>query len=196
MKPYTANDWAKRLGNLLGLIPPLGVAGSALDLIDAKRRDDFPGAVTAALGMIPGVRGVARAVADETGAGLRALTNSVRRSPASWATEKGYAGISTTRNGGPALAGSDHLYPVGQGRQSVVKIELTGSRRDDYKRANELGGFIETPERYMWHHVDDFDPKIGMATLELVKKDAHRATLPHSGSVAQWEKFHGKRYKR
>ncbi|WP_342712195.1 NucA/NucB deoxyribonuclease domain-containing protein [Bradyrhizobium sp. B124] len=55
MKPYTANDLTSRVGNVLGLTP-LGVVGSALDLIDAKRRDDLPGAIAAAAGMIPGAK--------------------------------------------------------------------------------------------------------------------------------------------
>lgn len=46
MQPYTANDLASRLGNLLGLTS-LGVVGSGLDLIDAKRRDDLPGVLAA-----------------------------------------------------------------------------------------------------------------------------------------------------
>jgi hypothetical protein len=70
MQPYTANDLTSRVGNVLGL-SPLGVAGSALDLVDAKRRDDLSGAVAAAAGMIPGARGVARGVAEEAGAALR-----------------------------------------------------------------------------------------------------------------------------
>jgi hypothetical protein len=70
MQPYTANDLTSRLGNVLGL-SPLGVAGSALNLIDAKRRDDLSGAVLAAAGMIPGAKGVARGVAEEAGATLR-----------------------------------------------------------------------------------------------------------------------------
>jgi hypothetical protein len=64
MQPYTANDLTSRVGNVLGL-SPLGVAGSALDLIDAKRRDDFPGVLAAASGMIPGAKGVGRGVAEE-----------------------------------------------------------------------------------------------------------------------------------
>src|SRR6266700_2010324 len=70
VQPYTANDLTSRLGNVLGL-SPLGVAGAALDLIDAKRRDDLPGAVMAAAGLIPGAKGVARGVAEEAGAALR-----------------------------------------------------------------------------------------------------------------------------
>lgn len=70
MQPYIANDLTSRLGNVLGS-SPLGIAGSALDLIEAKRRDDLPGTVMAAAGMIPGAKGVARGVADEAGAALR-----------------------------------------------------------------------------------------------------------------------------
>ena len=55
MQPYTANDLASRIGNVLGLTP-FGVVGSALDLIDAKRRDDLPRAAAAATGMIPGAK--------------------------------------------------------------------------------------------------------------------------------------------
>jgi hypothetical protein len=51
VKPYMADDLASRIGNVLGLTP-LGVVGSALDLIDAKHRAGLPGAMAAA-GMIP-----------------------------------------------------------------------------------------------------------------------------------------------
>ncbi len=64
MQPYTANDLTSRVGNVLGLTP-LGVAGSALDLIDAKRREDLPGVLAAAAGMVPGAKGVARGVAAD-----------------------------------------------------------------------------------------------------------------------------------
>lgn len=63
MQPYTANDLTKRISNLLGFTP-LGAAGSALDLIDAKRRGDPSGVVAAAAGMIPGAKGGARAIAE------------------------------------------------------------------------------------------------------------------------------------
>jgi len=49
-----------RIGNVLGLVPPLGVAGSGVDFYDAAKGGDVPGAVAAAAGMIPSVRGVAK----------------------------------------------------------------------------------------------------------------------------------------
>jgi hypothetical protein len=65
MQPYTASDLATRIGNVLGGLTPLGVVGSALDLIDATHRGDIPGAVTAAAGLIPDARGVTRGVGEE-----------------------------------------------------------------------------------------------------------------------------------
>ena len=134
--------------------------------------------------------------AEEAGAGLQTQADAVPRTPASRAAKRGYPGIGTTADGGPTFAGTEHLYPAGQGQRSVVPIGLTGSRRADEKLANKAGGFAETPEGYMWHHVDDFDPQSGMSSLELVNRQAHKATNPHSGSVAQYEKHHGVRYKR
>ena len=195
MQPYDANHLAKGIGGLLGWTP-LGVAGSALDLVDASRRGDLPGALTAAAGMIPPAKGLGRVVAEETGAGLRALAKGVPHTPASRAIEKGFPGVGTTANGGPTFAGTDHLYPAGEGQRSVFEMPLTGSRKADVNLANEMGGFSEKPEGYMWHHVDDFNSQTGTSSLELIDEDAHKATLPHTGSVAQYEKHHGIRYKR
>jgi hypothetical protein len=116
--------------------------------------------------------------------------------PASRAAEKGFSGIGTTPNAGPTFAASDHLYPAGPGQRSVFKMPLTGSRKADVALANEMGGFADPPKGYRWHHVDDFDPQTGESTLELVTREAHEATLPHAGSVSQYEKFHGRPYKR
>src|SRR5262249_46134836 len=78
-------------------------------------------AVETALMMMGGSSAVP-AAANELRAGV-----AIPRSPASRAAEKGYSGIGTAPNGGPILAGTDHLYPAGQGQRSVVEIPLTGS---------------------------------------------------------------------
>jgi hypothetical protein len=188
---HNAQELTTRIGNLLNLTP-LGVTGSALNLIDAKRRDDLPGAIEAAVGLIPGAKGVGRVAGQE----VRALTSKVRLSPASWAAKKGYGGVGTTVNGGPTFSGTKHLYPAAPGQLSVVRIKLTGSQRGDQKLANKWGAFTETPRDYRWHHVDDFDPESGEASLELIHKDVHDATLPHAGSVVQYDDHHGVKYKR
>lgn len=116
--------------------------------------------------------------------------------PAGRAAERGYPGVGTTANGGATFVDTSYLYPAGKGQRSVVEILLTGSRRADFKLANKLGGFADKPDGYTWHHVGDFNPATGTATLELVRTGAHTATYPHSGSVAQYEKFFGRTYKR
>jgi hypothetical protein len=80
---------------------------------------------------------------------------------------------------------------------------MTGSRRMDFKTANELAGLkgivpagADAPSSYVWHHVDDFNASTGTATFELIEQSAHRATLPHRGSVYQWEQLNGIPYKR
>jgi hypothetical protein len=116
--------------------------------------------------------------------------------PADMAAASGYPGIGTTGNGGPTFADTTYLYPVGEGQLNVVEIPLTGSRRKDVEAANAKAGFARTPEGYTWHHVDDFNPGAGTGSFELVEKRAHKATNPHSGSVAQHEAFFGTPYKR
>ncbi|MDE7201544.1 MAG: HNH endonuclease [Lachnospiraceae bacterium] len=59
-----------------------------------------------------------------------------------------------------------------------------------------LGSMRETPKAgYVWHHVDDYDVRTGMATLQLVKISAHDATKSHAGSVKQYEVDTGVKYK-
>jgi hypothetical protein len=103
------------------------------------------------------------------------------------AASKGFPGIRLTEEGGPSFAGTDYLYPAQDGELNTVKIKLTGGRTGDYDAANALAGFEDTPEDYVWHHVDDFDPATGDATLELVQRDAHVATYSHNGGVSQYE---------
>lgn len=116
---------------------------------------------------------------------------------------KGFPGVRVTENGGPTFVGTDYLYPISTGQSNVVEITLTGSRRQDFVAANRLAGLesivpegMDAPKGYTWHHVDNYDPYTGRATLELVQQGAHRATQPHAGSVVQWEIVTGQKYKR
>lgn len=196
MSPETyVNPFVQRiLGNLatsLKTIPQRAFEASAADVQHLGDHSYTPQsigpAVETALTMLgPGSLMAERGAVGAVGGKL----------PAVRAAEKGHLGIGTTPNGGPTLVGTDHLYPAGPGQRSVVSIKLTGSRRADEKLANTESGFTKTPTGYMWHHVDDFDPKAGTSSLELVTNGAHQATIPHAGSVAQYGKFHGVRYKR
>jgi hypothetical protein len=87
------------------------------------------------------------------------------------------------------------MYPVEEGQYNVVRIKLTGDYDQDFQIANALSKIsvksgLSAPKGYTWHHCDDYDPETGYATLELVKTKAHKATIPHSGSVAQWKMHH------
>lgn len=50
------------------------------------------------------------------------------------------------------------------------------------------------PDGYTWHHLDDFDPMTGEATMQLVKTTEHTKTIPHTGSAKQWANYHGITY--
>ncbi|MCD4530005.1 MULTISPECIES: HNH endonuclease signature motif containing protein [Pseudomonas] len=58
----------------------------------------------------------------------------------------------------------------------------------------EAGISKKTATGYTWHHVDDFNPKTGTTTMQLVKTSAHEAIFPHGGSVAQYEKHFKVKY--
>lgn len=91
---------------------------------------------------------------------------------------------------------SPDLYPTGEGEQNIVKIPMQGSRGRDFTQAyNESGIDRSVAENdYTWHHVDDFNPETGETTMQLVKTEAHEASLPHQGSVKQFEQEFGVKY--
>jgi hypothetical protein len=84
---------------------------------------------------------------------------------------------------------------VKNGQRNIVNFKLTGSRGDDFAKANKLAGFSETPKGYVWHHVDNFNPKTGRATLKLVEQGAHKATFPHKGSAGQYQDHYNVNYR-
>jgi RHS repeat-associated protein len=95
---------------------------------------------------------------------------------------------------GVNFAGSDALYPAGPGQENIVKIKMQGSRGRDFTEANKRAKLDGTPSGYTWHHVDDFNPRTGTCTMQLVTTEAHEATFPHRGSVSQFEKKFGVKY--
>ena len=92
------------------------------------------------------------------------------------------------------FVGSPDLYPVGPGQKNIVRIEYTGTRPRDFKAANQAAGIGNTqkpPKGFTWHHLDDYDPATNTGTMQLVKREVHEATYPHSGGVSQYEKAVG-----
>jgi cell wall assembly regulator SMI1 len=86
----------------------------------------------------------------------------------------------------PPLFLRHYLYPVEEGQQNIVRIELSGNYSDDLAAANAEGGFTEKPFGYSWHHLD-YDPVTGDGTLQLVEQGAHEATNPHTGGAGQYK---------
>ena len=99
------------------------------------------------------------------------------------------------------------MYPPGPPHKTVVVIDMGGSRKIDFKRANEAAGLDglvkaqglksnQPPKGYTWHHRDDFiandnPPPYGTCTMELVRKDVHEDTFVHHGSCDQCNKHFG-----
>lgn len=101
-------------------------------------------------------------------------------------------------NGGVDFSDSEHLYPVDGCQKNIVKIEYTGSRRQDYAAANKAACISSTqrpPDNYTWHHLDDYDPITNTGTMQLIERSAHEAAYPHNGGVRQYEQATGVKYK-
>lgn len=120
-------------------------------------------------------------------------------SPAERAANKGFQTQEQLKNGGPDFSKSDYIMKNENGEPIIATINMSGSRSKDFTRAFDDVN-IPSSERekilkdYTWHHVDDYDEAAGKCSMQLVKKDAHRATYPHRGSCAQYDSVHGETY--
>ncbi|MCL2724868.1 MAG: DUF6531 domain-containing protein [Polyangiaceae bacterium] len=93
------------------------------------------------------------------------------------------------------FAGSPDLFPAGPGQSNIVEIVMQGGRKGDFKAADLAGGFVNgIPKGYTWHHLADFNPEAGTCTMQLVRTEAHLATLPHEGACAQFGTHFGVKY--
>jgi len=125
--------------------------------------------------------------------GLSGGINFYRYAPnsAAWVDPLGLAYKSVSFEGSP------DLFPVSGNQKNIVEIQLQGSRARDFTEAFKQAGLkksqVEAVGKYTWHHLDDFDPLTGKGTMQLVKQSAHVASLPHVGSVSQFEKHFGLR---
>lgn len=69
---------------------------------------------------------------------------------------------------------------------------MQGSRGRDFTEAYKVAGIkAKYSADCKWHHVASFDPVTGKTTMQLVTTAAHDATIPHAGSVSQFEKHFG-----
>ena len=73
------------------------------------------------------------------------------------------------------------------GQEARKVIQATDNRNNDFKMANQAMGLLETPDGYVWHHLDDYNVEKNTITMELVMDEAHNASKPHSGGCAQYD---------
>ena len=72
---------------------------------------------------------------------------------------------------------------------------MQGDRSADFTQAFKEAGIKKVDaDGYTWHHVHDFDPNTGETTMQLIKTEAHEATLPHKGSASQFADHFGVEY--
>lgn len=104
----------------------------------------------------------------------------------------------------------DYLYD-GDLRFGNVELRMSGSRDVDFKLLNERFGFPETPDLYVWHHLDEIwlnEAGELVCTMQLIRKEAHKNIVvdslkgniqalsdvidagKHVGSVAIWQSFY------
>ncbi|WP_313713603.1 RHS repeat-associated core domain-containing protein [Pseudomonas sp.] len=109
--------------------------------------------------------------------------------------ERGYSGVAKTLGGGLDYSASNALYAKNPNVNPVVTIEYTGDYIKDFEAANKVADLNQktTPRGYVWHHLDDYDPKSNKGTLQLVEQKAHQG-IPHKGGVAQYKAATGKSY--
>jgi hypothetical protein len=100
-------------------------------------------------------------------------------------------GASITRN---RFYRFSRLCPVKEGQKNIVQITMQGTRPRDFAATFKAAGIKKKDAKnYTWHHVDDFDPKTGKTTMQLIKTETHKA-IRHKGSVSQFGAHSGTKY--
>ncbi|MFK7797673.1 MAG: HNH endonuclease, partial [Aureispira sp.] len=80
----------------------------------------------------------------------------------------------------------------GRKKYGKIKIKLTGNTKFDFEQAYKQAGIdsVNTKDiskHYTWHHLDDFDPITRECTMQLVRKDVHRASYKHIGGAGMFK---------
>lgn len=109
--------------------------------------------------------------------------------------ENGYK-VPLSKNGVSAdYRDTEYLFQVSGTEKNIVKIRLTGDRETDKLLCWELSGINPTQEikdRFVWHHMNDFDPINGTCEMQLVLDLVHTASKPHYGATSLVDYFYQK----
>ena len=103
---------------------------------------------------------------------------------------------------GKSVEETDDCRPINQYHLWNVKerygVPHAGSgkcwRKVVEQMSNQAMGLLETPDGYVWHHLDDYNVEKNTITMELVMDEAHNASKPHSGGCAQYDSVNGPTY--
>ena len=108
--------------------------------------------------------------------------------------DRGYTGVVRNSNGGLDYSASNALYKKKPEVNPIQTIEYTGNYHKDFEEASMKAlGQKSTPRNYVWHHLDDYDPKTNTGTMQLVEQNAHTG-ITHTGGVSQYQKATGNKY--
>ena len=122
-----------------------------------------------------------------------ALNYNKKHDPFGKAQSNNCKGVSKTKNCGVSFKDSPELYKENK-KTGIVNITAQGKRNKDFNVANSKLGLNPKPKGYTWHHVDDYNVKERTMTLELVKTDVHKKTIPHAGGCMQYDAVNGSSY--
>lgn len=84
-------------------------------------------------------------------------------------------GVRFTKTGYPDF--SPYVKEIRPGVKACVDIEFSGSRPEDFKRANQAIGLSKTPKGFTWHHHQN------ATTMQLIPEDLH-LEIKHTGGCA------------
>ena len=93
------------------------------------------------------------------------------------------------------FTGHVDLFPTTGNQKNIVTTKLQEDRSADFTQAFKEAGINKADVTgYTWHYLYDFNSTIGETTMQLIKTDTHKATIPHKGSVYQFEAEFGVKY--
>lgn len=121
-----------------------------------------------------------------------------KNDPVGHAAERGYD-LKASKNGTLEYSGTDYIIKSEDGKEIIVKIEATGSRKKDFDEAWKLAAkkYGISPdgitESVTWQHMDNYSIRDNTVTLELVDRNAHQG-IKHSGGCKQYEVFKNVKY--
>lgn len=193
---FTASSMGAKAGSIMAL-KSAGIGGTAATVVEAIKTKDWERAMKAGLlGASEGFKaGAIIGTVQGVATGIKVVGNSRFFPDGSLQATKYPNGVEYTK------ASNGQVYPrFEKWAKATAKFDaptyeaaidhtgLSGNYYWDAKLANQQCGFTQTPDGYVWHHVED------MKTMILVPQDLHspaKGGLPHYGGASLIREFLG-----